>query len=447
MTELTADNMSRTTLMRRVNIGELWSNLSFRANLYLVIAIGVLSLVGLGVFSSWELAKYHHHLDTILVSLDTEAKDNPRITAYKQEMLDDLRQTQMEFLGAVILASLLLSTICLSIIRRITMPLADLVSSTERLGDGDLSARINTVGIGELGLVSRTLNDMAATLAKNAKKINDTTISLNAMSDEIYNSVTRQSAGATQQSAVVGRISETFDKIKELATRTLAETNRLSNSADHALEASDRGRNAAETARRTMDDINDRMTAIADVIRQMEQRTEQIGHITSTVKNLAQQSKMLALNAAIEAAKAGQSGKGFAVVAMEMRQLAEQSEASTGEVGGILQQIRQVAEQAVTATDEGTRMVGQGGHSVDMLNSLMEEQLSLFKETFQASQDIATSVREESGHLADADQGMEEIRQVVKENVAATRRAEQTAGEISLLTNTIRRAVARYKLR
>lgn len=50
---------------------------------------------------------------------------------------------------------------------------------------------------------------------------------------------------------------------------------------------------------------------------------------------------MLAINAATESARAGEYGKCFAVVAKEVRELAELSQKSAGEISAILSEIQQ----------------------------------------------------------------------------------------------------------
>jgi NAD(P)-dependent dehydrogenase (short-subunit alcohol dehydrogenase family) len=70
----------------------------------------------------------------------------------------------------------------------------------------------------------------------------------------------------------------------------------------------------------------------ASTIRQLEQRTLDIGGIATLIKEIADQTNLLALNAAIEAARAGESGRGFAVVADEVRKLAERTRGATAEI-------------------------------------------------------------------------------------------------------------------
>src|SRR5581483_5057036 len=107
-------------------------------------------------------------------------------------------------------------------------------------------------------------------------------------------------------------------------------------------------------------EIRAQVDEIAQKIAQLSERTQQIGGITQTVKDLADQSNMLALNAAIEAVRSGEHGKGFAVVAREIRSLADQSIAATRPVGEILDTLGGSIQSAVQMTEQGSRAIGDG---------------------------------------------------------------------------------------
>ncbi|HET9107441.1 MAG TPA: methyl-accepting chemotaxis protein [Steroidobacteraceae bacterium] len=67
--------------------------------------------------------------------------------------------------------------------------------------------------------------------------------------------------------------------------------------------------------------IQQSRNALAQDIRGLVARTEELRHMSGEVESIAFKTNMLALNAAIEAAHSGEAGKGFAVVAQEVRSL------------------------------------------------------------------------------------------------------------------------------
>ncbi len=71
--------------------------------------------------------------------------------------------------------------------------------------------------------------------------------------------------------------------------------------------------------------------SIADSLKGSKKIYE-IGNLTEQILGIAEQTNLLALNAAIEAARVGEAGKGFAVVASEIRELADNSRETMGEI-------------------------------------------------------------------------------------------------------------------
>jgi len=99
--------------------------------------------------------------------------------------------------------------------------------------------------------------------------------------------------------------------------------------------------------------IRESVNLSADTIRQLEQRTLDIGGIVTLIKEIAEQTNLLALNAAIEAARAGEAGRGFAVGADEVRKLAERTRRATADIGGMIDGVQSQAEQAVRTMETG----------------------------------------------------------------------------------------------
>lgn len=84
-------------------------------------------------------------------------------------------------------------------------------------------------------------------------------------------------------------------------------------------------------------DITAQKAMAAQTIKVVQDLLGNIIQFNQRIGSIAQMTNLLSLNASIEAARAGDAGQGFAIVAQEIRKLANQVSAITGEIEGLVE--------------------------------------------------------------------------------------------------------------
>lgn len=124
----------------------------------------------------------------------------------------------------------------------------------------------------------------------------------------------------------------------EVAAATSEQASQITLQAKHALEE----------AVATSELISQQVDEANAISKMLQQQSNSIGEIVTTIRSIAEQTNLLALNAAIEAARAGESGRGFAVVADEVRTLAGRTSKATGEIASVVSANAGLIERANT---------------------------------------------------------------------------------------------------
>ncbi|MCP3061204.1 methyl-accepting chemotaxis protein [Myxococcus sp. K38C18041901] len=171
-----------------------------------------------------------------------------------------------------------------------------------------------------------------------------------------------------------------------------------------------------------------------------------VGKITSTVKDLADQSNMLALNASIEAARAGEHGRGFSVVAREVRSLADQSIQRTVEVRGLVDGILQSMRSAVSLSESGATQVTQGLASVQSSGDRLRELAAIVRDNRGAVEQIASAVSQQNTGIAHIFSAIDILVRQTDQSVARLETTGRAIGVVRDVSSTVLTVANQYRI-
>jgi methyl-accepting chemotaxis protein len=192
--------------------------------------------------------------------------------------------------------------------------------------------------------------------------------SIAVISSEISAIARRSEETSGEMQEQVASASELRTGMEELSTQiesNAEDAQRLSKEAEASGELAKESADTTSASNSAMAQVADQVNEALSQIEDLSRRSDEISSIVSVIQAVAEQTNLLALNAAIEAARAGEQGRGFAVVADEVRQLAERTHKSSGEISDKVSGILRVTEQAKAIIQEVSERTVHGRESAE----------------------------------------------------------------------------------
>jgi methyl-accepting chemotaxis protein len=337
-----------------------------------------------------------------------------RATVIEQARL----QTVAMVAASISLALLLLGLGIALIVRVVTRPAAQILESFTRLGEGDLTTRIESTTRDEFGRIVSAFNQTRDKLHGLMSQVRDAGHNVGSSSQELAGGHAELAVRSEQQATA---LEETASSMEQL-TATVAQN------ADNARQASQLAEGASVVARRGGE-------VVGQVVRTMSGITEsskKIADIIGVIDAIAFQTNILALNAAVEAARAGEQGRGFAVVAAEVRNLAQRSATAAKEIKGLI-----VA--SVGQVEAGNALVESAGLT-------MQEIVGSVKRVTDLISEIAAASQEQSSGISQVNAAINQMDRVVQQNATLVETAAASTEAMNLQAGELLAMVARFNL-
>ncbi|AEI62265.1 methyl-accepting chemotaxis protein [Corallococcus macrosporus] len=333
------------------------------------------------------------------------------------------------------------------LVRRMMEPLRELTRATARMvSEADFRGGLEVRSKDEIGQLASSFSELMSQLRELLMALRHSAEQLETASTQLTESASVQNEAVSQQAVALHETQMAAQQLQEASRAAARRVEVILREADKASGFGEAGEAAVSGSVGGLTHIRSHVEQIGRTVAELNQRTRQVGDITRTVKDLADQSNVLALNASIEAARSGDSGRSFSVVARQMRSLADQSAGATTRVQSILGDIGRAISQAVSTSEGGAREVEGGLEQVRAAGESLRSLAGIIQNNGKTVRSIAEAVSQQDAGIAELFAALSSMADLADQIVDRMAASEQSAIQLSAASAELSAIVGRYRL-
>jgi len=299
---------------------------------------------------------------------------------------------------------------------------------------------------------------MAAEVKSDTRDTSESVGLLRQSAESLYQGVDETSSAATEISTAVQQVSDNLGRLSDLMHQAISSTEEISAASREIAEHSGQSSTMAEIVQQEATDgvhkvvqahqwfqnIASATNETGQAFQALTEKTNNIEHFVSLIKEINQKTKLLSLNASIIAAQAGEHGRPFAVVAEEIQGLFEETSQSALAIDSLVGEVRLLADAATGELDKTRSLVREGVAFGRTTEQTLRKISSSAAQATEIAARISNSSREQSinaNQSAASIREMGEIAEMVslasKEQANAINRIAQQVVDIESMAGSV----------
>lgn len=327
-------------------------------------------------------------------------------------------------------------------------------------GEGDLTRRLEVRSSDEIGELAKWFNTFVDKLQGFIKEIASNTQTLSSASEEFSATSTQLAANAeemTAQSTTVASAAQqataTVSGISTGAEELSSNVTTVATSIEEISASINEVAKNCQKESRVASEAHNEVRTTQEHVERLGLAAKEIGKVIDVINHIADQTNLLALNATIEAASAGEAGKGFAVVANEVKELAKQTAAATGEIARQIEEMQTSTDTAVKAIEQISKVVEEVNTISQTIVSAVEEQSATINEIAKnmggagaASTEIARNVGESAKGLSEVSSNIQGVTAAARSTAQGVVQLKNSALDLARLSVGLQKVVTQFKV-